>query len=93
MNKKPSNRQCEIARLLTRSRATDERITKELNCTSMEEWDEMCVALDNLLQEHNTSFDKGWNTTVEDFISISAPEGVDEATLFVAYMNWMSDKE
>lgn len=93
MNKKPSNRQCEIARLLTRSEATDERITKELNCTSMEEWDEMCAVLDDLLKKHDTSFDKGWNTMVEDFISVSAPEGIDEATLFVAYMNWMSDKK
>lgn len=68
-------------------------LLKELNCTSMEEWDEMCTVLDDLLQKHNTSFDKGWNTMVNDFISVSAPNGIDEATLFVAYMNWMGNKE
>lgn len=91
MNMKPNNRQCELARAITRSKATDQRITKELNCTPQEEWNEMCKVLDNLLIKHNRPFDdKGWNITVEDFVSVSAPNGIDEATLFVAYMNWMN---
>lgn len=62
-----------------------------MNCTTQEEWDEMCAVLDKLLIKHNRPFDDmGWESLVEDFISVSAPEGIDEATLFIAYMNWMN---
>lgn len=91
MNMKPSNRQCELARAITKSEASDHLIEKELNCTTQEEWDEMCAVLDKLLIKHNRPFDDmGWESLVEDFISVSAPEGIDEATLFIAYMNWMN---
>lgn len=40
MNMKPSNRQCELARAITKSEASDHLIEKELNCTTQEEWDE-----------------------------------------------------
>ena len=91
MNMKPSNRQCELARAITKSKASDHLIKKELNCTTQKEWDEMCVVLDKLLIKHNRPFDDlGWESLVEDFISVSAPEGIDEATLLIAYMNWMN---
>ncbi len=89
MNMKPSNKQCELARAITRSKATDQCITRELNCTSQKEWNEMCKVLDELLQKHNRPFDdEGWNITVEDFGTVSTLNGIDSATLFVAYMNW-----
>ena len=51
----------------------------------------MCAVLDKLLIKHNRPFDDmEWESLVEDFISVSAPEGIDEATLFIAYMNWMN---
>lgn len=54
----------------------------------------MCAVLDKLLIKHNRPFDDmGWESLVEDFISVSAPEGIDEATLFIAYMNWMNQQE
>lgn len=91
MNMKPSNGQCELARAITKSEASDHLIEKELNCTTQEEWDEMCTVLDELLRKHNRPFDDmEWESLVEDFISVSAPEGIDEATLFIAYMNWMN---
>lgn len=91
MNMKPSNRQCELARAITKSKASDQLIKKELICTTQKEWDEMCVVLDKLLIKHNRPFDDlGWESMVEDFTSVSAPEGIDEATLFIAYMNWMN---
>lgn len=37
MNMKPNNRQCEIARLMTKSNASDELIAKELSCVTQEE--------------------------------------------------------
>lgn len=88
---KPSNRQCELARVITKSKAPDRLIEKELNCTTQDEWNEMCTVLDKLLIKHNRPLDDiGWENMVEDFISVSAPEGIDEATLFIAYMNWMN---
>lgn len=51
----------------------------------------MCKVLDNLLRKHDTPInDHEWIFMVDDFISVSAPDGIDEATLFVAYMNWKS---
>ena len=75
MNMKPSNKQCELARAITRSKATDQCITRELNCTSQKEWNEMCKVLDELLQKHNRPFDdEGWNITVEDSLPNSSKD-------------------
>ena len=86
----PSDRQCEIARAMTKSNASDEQITKELSTMTANEWEEQCRILDKALVEHNMPFDKGWNIMCADFINIGAANSVDEATVFVAYMDLKS---
>lgn len=99
---KPNSRQCEIARFITGSYVKDEQIIKELNCTAKEEWNEMFKSLDDLLKKHDsplTHFEDGYVLTAarefvsvsDDFVTVSAPEGVDAATLFIVYMNWQSE--
>jgi len=99
---KPNSRQCEIARFITGSNVKDEIIIKELNATSKEEWNKMFSDIDNLMKKHNmplTSLNnknvmtcaREWVSISDDFISISAPEGIDEATLFLAYMNLQTE--
>lgn len=87
--KKPSNRQCEVARLLTKSNMSDGEITQELTSLTTEEWDMQCEMVDKMLIKHNMPFDKGWNIMCEDFINIATANGVNEATVFVAYMEWI----
>lgn len=48
----------------------------------------MCVILDGLLKRHSMPFDKGQFLLVKDVISVSTANGVNEASLFIAYMNW-----
>lgn len=88
MNLKPSNRQCEVARVMTKSDVSNEQIIKDLKCTSQENWNQMCTVLDGMLKKHNMPFDKGQIPLMEDFISISTANGINEASLFIAYMNW-----
>lgn len=88
MNLNPSDRQCEIARAMTKSEASNEVIREELKKLTESEWSEQCTILDKFLKEHDTSFDNGFHIMVGDFINIGAANGVDEATVFVAYMEW-----
>ena len=94
MIKKPNNKQCEIARYMTKSEATNTQIINELNGISQEELNDMCEVLDELLIKHDMTFsDEAWNGMVLDFITASAGGQISEATLFVAYMNWMNSRE
>ena len=93
---RPSNRQCKIARLLTGGKASDEQIYREFNSMSQTEWDKKCEILNNFIVAHNMPLDEGWALMRNDFYNIASANQVDEATLFVAYMNWLprtSDKE
>lgn len=90
MIKKPNNKQCEIARAMTRSEATDLQITKELATMTETEWYKQCEILNDFLIAHNKPLDEGWNIFCDDFCTIAAANQVDEATLFVAYMNWLN---
>ena len=53
MNRKPSYRQCELARAMTRSSVTDLQITRELASMTTEEWSKQCKILDNFLIAHD----------------------------------------
>lgn len=90
MNIKPSSIQCAVARLMTNSTASDDVITHELNSVTEKEWNEMCLVLDSILKKHDDPFDKGKTMMVADFVNVGAANGVNEATLFIAYMNWKS---
>ena len=91
MNRNPNSRQCEIARAMTKSCITNVQIREELHKLSDSEWDVQCTLLDGLLKEHNASFDKAFPVAVDDFRTIGASNGVNEATLFVAYMEWKNN--
>lgn len=88
MNMNPSKKQCEIARAMTKSNASDDVIKHELKKLTEAEWYEQCSILDKFLQKYNIPFDKGYQLANIDFINIGAANGVDEATVFVAYMEW-----
>lgn len=88
MKMNPSSRQCEIARAMTKSQATNEQITKELAGLTTTEWYEQCKILDDFLMESKVLLDMGWELLCTDFYNIAAANDVDEATLFVAYMEW-----
>lgn len=93
MNMNPSNRQCEIARLLTKSKVTDLKIKQELSSMTETEWNKQCEILNNFLIAHNMPFDKGWDLMCNDFYNISSANNVDVATLFVAYMEWLQTQK
>ncbi len=88
MNMNPNNRQCEVARVMTQSKASNEVIRNELKKLTESEWNEQCAILDKALEKHNAPFDKGFHIMVADFADIGVANGVDKATVFVAYMEW-----
>lgn len=93
---KPSINQCKLARAITRGNASDEQIYRELKSMSQSEWDKQCKILNNFIIAHDMPLDEGWALMRNDFYNIASANQVDEATLFVAYMNWLpktSDKE
>ena len=87
------DKQCDVARVMTLSEATNETIRSELKKLSSVEWDEQCTILDSLIHKHDMPFDKGYPIMVADFINIGAANEVDEATVFIAYMNWLSKQK
>lgn len=89
---RPSNKQCKLARLLTGGDISDEQIYIELNSMSQNEWDKQCEILNNFIIAHNMPLDKGWSLMRNDFYNIASANQVNEATLFVAYMGWLSSK-
>ena len=92
-NIKPSFRQCEVARIMTKSQATNEQIIKELASMTTAEWYKQCKILDNFLVANNIPLDKGWNLLCADFCNIASVNNVNEATLFVAYMEWLQTQK
>ena len=90
MNMNPSFRQCQVARAMTRSQATNEQIVRELASMTETEWSVQCEILDKFLVANDVSFDKGWDLMCIDFCNIASANDVDEATLFVAYMEWLN---
>lgn len=88
MNMNPSSKQCEIARAMTKSSVSDDVIREELRKLTESEWNEQCSILDRALQKYNEPFDKAFHKAQTDFVNIGAANGVDEATVFVAYMEW-----
>lgn len=88
--KKTCNKQCILARAMTRSVATDEQICEELNSMSQTEWNKLCKILHNFLIAHDMPIDEGWGLMCNDFYNIASANHVDNATLFVAYMDWVS---
>ena len=88
MNMNPSKKQCELARVMTSSNVPDGVIKKELRKLTESEWFEQCAILDKFLQKYHIPFDKGYPLAKADLINIGTANGVDEATVFVAYMEW-----
>ena len=89
---KPSNKQCQLARVITGGSATDDQIYIQLNSLSQSEWNKQCEILNNFIIAHNIPLDEGWSLMRNDFYNIASANRVDNATLFVAYMNWLSQK-
>ena len=89
MMEKPSINQCKLARAITRGNASDEQIYRELKSMSQSEWDKQCKILNNFIIAHDMPLDEGWALMRNDFYNIASANQVDEATLFVAYMNWL----
>lgn len=88
---RPIDRECEIARAMTNSDATNEQIIAEYSAVSLADWNDKCKRLDKVLSDSNLGLDDGWSAICVHFWNeavCDTPE-VDEATLFVAYMEWL----
>lgn len=92
MMERPSSNQCKLARAITRGNASDEQIYIELKSMSQSEWDKQCKILNNFIIAHDMPLDEGWALMCNDFYNIASANQVDEATLFVAYMEWLNKK-
>ena len=88
-----SFRQGELARTMMKSTTTNAHMIRELNRIDDAKWNIMCEEVDKVLQQKNAELnDKRWENMVEDFDRIAATEHVDRTSLYVAYMEWLSNK-
>lgn len=81
---KPTHRQCEVARTLCKSSASDEQIKKELLNKTEIEWCMWSEILEKILSANNIPLDEG----IMLFHQMASPNQIDSATLFTAYMQW-----
>ena len=90
MNYNLSSRQCEIARIMTKSKASDETIRMGLYKLSESEWFAYCEKLEPILKRDDGPFDKTHLIEVINFQKFASEIGVDRATLFAVFMEWMN---
>lgn len=81
-----SSRQCKLARLLTQDTTLDSQIIKEYISISADDKKSASKAIDNLLQLHDMSFDKGFGVMINDFKQIATDFNISPSTLFCIYM-------
>lgn len=89
---KPSHHQCELARVLMKSNVTDKQIVDDLLSMKKSVWYIICENLDETLKEHSDSFDRGRDQMIKDFRKVAGMNRVDEASVYIAYMNWKNRK-
>lgn len=82
----PSSRQCKLARLLTQDTTLDSQINKEYISISADDKKSVSKTIDDLLQLHDMSFDKGFGIMINDFKQIVTDFNISPATLFCVYM-------
>lgn len=85
-----SSKQCEIARLLTKTNITNEQINTEYNSIKKTDSDLAVQEINGLLIKHNDSFDKGFDVMTDDFTIISSKYDISPATLFCLLMEYFN---
>lgn len=83
------NRQLELARVMTGSKATNDMIIGEIKAISDKDKNIMCKKLDAILKEHEKPIDQGWKCLKDDFSAVASEYNVDVASLYYFYMEWM----
>ncbi|WP_312645381.1 hypothetical protein [Hydrogenoanaerobacterium sp.] len=86
------NKQCDIAKSMTESNATNEIICKQVINTPQIVKQESCQIIDTLLKKHNLPFDKGFGIMKDDFKNIANKYNIDPASLFWIYMEWLKSE-
>lgn len=81
-----SIKQCEIARAMTKSTASDLTINAEFNSMDLSNKIASANEIDVLIKMHNQPFDKGFDIMVDDFNTIADKYSISPATLFCVYM-------
>lgn len=85
--------QCEIARLMTGSTVSDEKILHNVLTTNYLVKEEASGLVDKLIQIHNLPFDKAYPLVKDDFNRIAKKYDLDVAALFWIYMEWKGKKK
>lgn len=87
-----SQKQCELARLLTGDSTPDAQISFEFLSLDQAKKTSAAQTMDIILKQHNLPFDKGFSLMKKDFSDLSAQFAISPATLFCIYMDWKSKK-
>lgn len=83
-------RKIRLAKAITGSEVEVSTIIKELEKNSVHSLWKECEALDMLLQKHNYLVDNVWEDQLKyDFICSAAGCDIDEATMFIIYMEYL----
>ena len=84
------NKKIKLAQAMTGSTEEEKVIMKEYLENPVSTMMNECKVLDSLIEKHNQQFDKGWEQMKIDFISVAAGSNIDEATMFMIYMEYLN---
>ncbi|MCD7817761.1 MAG: hypothetical protein LUH07_01735 [Lachnospiraceae bacterium] len=90
--KKPNNKQCELARVITGSYASDEQIITELSSKIEIEWGTLCGKIGDEMSRYDASNEKYPLEVWSQFATTGEEYQVDAATVFLAYVEWCEEK-
>ena len=83
-----SSRECQMARLMTGSDATDDQISQEYAAMLGSNRRVAALRLDEAVRRCGLPFEQAWERALKDFRELAAQYRVSPATLFCLYLEW-----
>ena len=82
-----SEKQCEVARVMTQDTASDTQINKEYSLMPASEKEVAAKEIGEIVEQYHMPFDKGIKLMKKDFLDIAAKFSISPSTLFCIYMD------
>ncbi len=85
--------QCEIARLMTGCRSSNDEILKSVISMNELVKEEACLVVNRLVLRDNLPFDKAFPLVKSDFEKVARKYKINPAALFWVYMEWIGQQK
>jgi len=89
----PNDNQCNIARKITQSSATDIKINMQYTGVNSSDRFMLSNSIENILKTLHMPVEEGWKTLRPEFENIALEYLINPATAFCIYEDWKSNRE